>query len=121
VDDDGDSVEVLSYLIRQEGGAVRGARSGTEALELLLLWTPDVMLFDISMPAMDGFELLDALRGLERLRDIPAVAVTAHAFERDKCQCIEAGFVEHVSKPYDASTLMQLIARLSPNRLAADG
>jgi CheY-like chemotaxis protein len=118
-DDDPDSLEVLTYLIRQEGGTVRTADSAREALEVLLTWTPDVLLLDIAMPEIDGFALLATIRGVERLRDVPAVAVTAHAYERDRERCIEAGFAEHVPKPYDAERLLGLIADLAAKKLAA--
>jgi CheY-like chemotaxis protein len=116
VDDDADSLEILAYLVGQEGGTVRGASSAREALELLLTWTPDVLLLDISMPEIDGYELLSTIRGVARLRDVPAIAVTAHAYETDKQRCIEAGFAEHISKPYDGAALLELVARLASEK-----
>jgi CheY-like chemotaxis protein len=113
VDDDPDNLELLQCLIAQEGGAVRGATSSREALRLLLQCTPHVLLLDISMPEGDGIELLAAIRGIDRLRDIPAIAVTAHAYAGDRERCIDAGFVEHVTKPYDGDALLALVARLS--------
>jgi CheY-like chemotaxis protein len=112
-DDDADNLEILQYLIGQEGGKVRSAASAREALELLLTWTPDVLVLDISMPDMDGYELLSAIRGVTRLREVPAVAVTAHAYERDRDRCIQAGFVQHLPKPYDPVTLIEVLAGLS--------
>jgi CheY-like chemotaxis protein len=112
-DDDADNLEILHYLIGQEGGKVRSAASAREALELLLTWTPDVLVLDISMPDMDGYELLSAIRGVTRLREVPAVAVTAHAYERDRDRCIQAGFVQHLPKPYDPVTLIEVLAGLS--------
>ncbi len=115
-DDDADSVAILEYLIAKEGGTVRTVKNAREALELLLTWTPDVLLLDIAMPDMDGVELLATVRGLARLRDVPAVAVTALAYESDRARCIEAGFVEHVSKPYEAEMLLDLIAALGSKK-----
>ena len=74
-EDNVDDREILEYLLGQHGGAVRSARTAREALEALLTWTPDVLLLDISMPDMDGFELLATIRGVARLRQVPAVAV----------------------------------------------
>jgi CheY-like chemotaxis protein len=116
-DDNADAVEILHYLICQQGGSVRSSRTGRGALEALLTWTPDILLLDISMPDMDGFQLLSTIRGISRLREVPAVAVTAHAYERDKDRCLGAGFVEHVAKPYDPDGLMHLVARLAPTKL----
>jgi CheY-like chemotaxis protein len=118
-DDDADSREVLEYIVHQAGGTVRSAATANEALEVLLTWTPDVLLLDISMPTMDGFELLETIRGVSRLREIPAVAVTAHAYAADRQRCIEAGFAEHVSKPYDGDALLDLVARLAPKKASA--
>ena len=116
-DDDADNLEILSFLIGLEGGTVRGARTAREALELLLTWTPDVLLLDISMPEMDGYELLAAIRGVQRFREIPAVAVTAHAYEHDKQRAKDAGFAEHITKPYDAATLIGLVEKLAPKKV----
>jgi CheY-like chemotaxis protein len=120
VDDAPDSLEVLTYLVGQEGGTVRGAANARDALEILLEWTPQILLLDISMPDMNGYELLTTIRGMARLSEIPAVAVTAHAFAAehafaaDQQKSLEAGFAAHVSKPYDADALMALVAALAP-------
>ncbi len=118
-DDDADNLEILTYLIGLEGGVVRGARTARDALELLLTWTPDVLLLDISMPEMDGYELLAAIRGVQRFCDIPAIAVTAHAYEHDKQRAKDAGFREHITKPYDAAVLIDLVEKLAPKRVTA--
>jgi len=112
-DDDADNREILQYLIGQQGGTVRSAATAHDALEMLDTWTPDLMVLDISMPDIDGYQLLQTIRGVARLRTVPAVAVTAHAFERDKLRCIEAGFVKHVPKPYDPTVLIELLAGLA--------
>jgi CheY-like chemotaxis protein len=112
-DDDADNLEILQYLIGRQGGTVRSAGSARDALEMLLTWTPDLLVLDISMPDIDGYELLQTIRGVARLRSVPAVAVTAHAYEQDKRRCLEAGFVEHVPKPYDPESLIDLLAGLA--------
>ena len=115
-DDDADNREILQYLIGQQGGTVRSAGSARAALEMLLTWTPDVLVLDISMPDIDGYQLLQTIRGVDRLRSVPAVAVTAHAYERDKLRCIEAGFVEHVPKPYDPGALIEILASIAVHK-----
>jgi CheY-like chemotaxis protein len=112
VDDDTDNLEIISYVVGQEGGSVRSARSARSALKMLLDWTPDLLLFDLSMPDIDGFELLTTVRGIARLHSVPAIAVTAHAFEADKRRCLEAGFARHISKPYDPNDLLLQIAQV---------
>ncbi len=117
VDDDRDSLEALEYLISQEGAIVKKAKNAREALDLLLTWTPDVLVLDIALPEVDGYELLTTIRGIERLREVPAVAVTALAFEHDKERSAEAGFAAHVSKPYEIEALVDLIGRLVAKNL----
>ena len=112
VDDDPDGLEALEYLISKEGAVVQKAKNAREALELLVTWTPDVLLLDIAMPEVDGYELLTTIRGIERLREVPAVAVTALAYERDKERSAEAGFAAHLSKPYEIDVLVDLIGSL---------
>ncbi len=120
VDDDADGLGLLEFVLEREGATVRKAESAREALEILPFWTPDVMLLDISLPEMDGYELLKAIRRAPAMRNVPAVAVTAHAFERDKLRSIEAGFSVHVSKPYDTEALVYLIANLKPSAPSSD-
>ena len=112
VDDDRDSLEALEYLISNEGAIVKKAKNAREALDLLLTWTPDVLLLDLAMPEVDSYALLTTIRGIERLREVPAVAVTARAFGRDKERSAEAGFAAHVSKPYEIEALIHLIGGL---------
>jgi CheY-like chemotaxis protein len=118
-DDDADTVEILEYLIRERGGEVRSAKNAREALEHLLTWTPDVLLLDIAMPDGDGFELLETIRGVARLRDVPAVSISADVVGDARIRCIDAGFVEHVSKPFDADALLALVADLAGMKPAA--
>ena len=118
-DDDADTIAVLAEFIADEGATVRTAKSALEALEVLRRWTPDVMLFDISMPEMDGCELLTIIRRQPALRGILAVAVTGYGEARDRLRYAEAGFEAHITKPFDGETLVQLIASLVPHPHAA--
>jgi CheY-like chemotaxis protein len=118
-DDDADTVAVLAEFIADEGATVRTAKSALEALEALRRWRPDVMLLDISMPDMDGCELLRVLRRQPALRGILAVAVTGYGEASDRVRCAEAGFEAHITKPFDGDTLVQLIASLVPHPHAA--
>ncbi len=112
-DDDADNLDGLEFLIADEGATVRTAGSAREALNVLRTWTPDVILLDVSLPDMDGCELLATIRREPTLREVPAVAVTGHALARDRRRCREAGFAEHMTKPLDLDALIRLIARLA--------
>jgi CheY-like chemotaxis protein len=118
VDNDVDNLDIVELIIAEHGGTVRSATSGREVLEVLRTWRPDVILLDISMPEMDGYDLLAAIRREPALRSIPAVAVTAHGYARDKQRSEDAGFVRHITKPIDIETLIRVIAELAPKKLA---
>jgi CheY-like chemotaxis protein len=118
-DNDADSLDVIEFVIASQGATVRSATSAREALEILRTWRPDVMLLDIAMPEMDGYDLLTAIRREPSLRGIPAVAVTGHAYARDKQRAEAVGFARHITKPVDIDTLIGVIAELVPVKLAA--
>ncbi len=91
--------------------------TGFEAIQALKTSTPNLILLDISLPGMDGIEVLSRLRSNERLRDIPVVALTAHAVSGDRERFLEAGFNDYVAKPIvNEEAFLQSIKRwLSQN------
>jgi CheY-like chemotaxis protein len=109
VDDEVDIVELLEFAITDAGATVRSATSGRAALELLPLWKPDVMLLDIDMPEMNGYELLSIIRHDPALEHVPAVAVTGSDRDRDKERTFAQGFSVHVMKPFNPDVLIDLI------------
>jgi signal transduction histidine kinase/ActR/RegA family two-component response regulator len=109
VDDEPDSVELLSYSLAQVGGTVTAARSGHDALVALKHHRPDVVLTDIQMPEMDGFELLDEIRRISTNGPPPVIAITAHARGDDATRAADAGFAAHVTKPVDLPRLVSTI------------
>ena len=119
-DDDAEVLEVLEDLIADEGATVRSATSARGALEVLRTWTPDVLLLDLSMPDMDGCELLMLIHRQADLREVPAVAVTGYDDARDRKRCTQAGFAGHITKPFFVETLVNLIATLAPKPSHAD-
>ncbi|MGB3655473.1 MAG: PAS domain S-box protein, partial [Rivularia sp. (in: cyanobacteria)] len=79
VDDEVDSCELIAFLLEQEGATVTTAASASEALESIAKSTPDLLISDIGMPDMDGYELIETIRASEKGKSIPAIAVTAYA------------------------------------------
>lgn len=106
VDDLEENLVSLEALLRREDLTVLKARSGEEALELLLAHDVALALLDVQMPGMDGFELAEFLRGSERTRHIPIIFVTAgSADQQRRFRGYEAGAVDFIQKPIEADIL----------------
>ena len=112
VDDNADALELLEAALSQAGATVRIASSGAEAVELWEVQPSDVLLCDLAMPRMSGFELLAVIREMDRKRgrNTPAIAVTAHATEEQVARSAQAGFQMHVAKPFDANRLIRAVS-----------
>ncbi len=114
VDDEPDVLELLPGVLEQFGARVRTAASGREALEDLRREGTDVVIADIGMPEMDGYELIRRIRDLDgEVRDVPAIALTAYAAESDRRKALEAGFQLHLAKPVEPHQLVAAIARVA--------
>lgn len=106
VDDVEENLLALEGLLRRDGLELLKARSGHEALELLLQHEVALALLDVQMPGMDGFELAELMRGIERTRQIPIIFLTAMATnEHRRFQGYEAGAVDYLLKPLDPQIL----------------
>jgi CheY-like chemotaxis protein len=106
---------MLSILLEGCGAEVRTANSATDALEQLKTWSPNVLICDIGMPAIDGYELIRRIRSDETLRSahIPAVALTALARIEDRVKALSAGYQMHVAKPIEPVELVSMIASVA--------
>jgi two-component system CheB/CheR fusion protein len=113
VDDDEDTTALLRYLLEMNGAKVTTANSGSEALDLAREAHFDVVLSDISMPSMDGFEFVRRLRALPGKEDVRVVALTGFGRKEDVEQAENEGFVAHLTKPFDVEALLQFLSRLS--------
>jgi PAS domain S-box-containing protein len=111
VDDEADALESLSRTLTDSGATVFAAQSAHAALELVQAESPHVLVSDIGMPDMDGYELLRRVRTLDGVAaEVPAIALTAFARPSDRLQSLRAGYVAHLSKPADP---VQLLATIS--------
>jgi HAMP domain-containing protein/signal transduction histidine kinase/CheY-like chemotaxis protein len=119
IDDDIRNIFSLASALEEYGINLRYAESGRAGLELLKI-TPevDVMLVDIMMPDMDGYETMREIRALPQFADLPVVAVTAKAMKGDRHKCIQAGASDYVSKPVDIDQLISVL-RVSIRRADA--
>jgi PAS domain S-box-containing protein len=115
VDDDDDSRDLVVSILEKCEAITVPASSGEQALSLIEQQVPDVLVSDIGMPGMDGYELMRTIRALpnERAQKVPAVAVTAYARTEDKCRALAEGFQLHVAKPIEPAAFATAVAHLS--------
>jgi CheY-like chemotaxis protein len=112
IDDEPDSLEVASRILRFYGAIVYTAANGQEGLELIRRQRPKFVISDLSMPVMDGWEMLFEIQQDRHIAQIPIIALTAHAMVGDRTRAIEAGFYNYLTKPLTASTFMGDLLRL---------
>ena len=112
VDDSEDTTEMVQHLLEIGGATVCAATSGSEALRFAREREFDVVLSDISMPEMDGFEFLSRLRKLPGKEALPAVALTGFGRPEDVQRASDQGFYAHLTKPFDLQTLARLLQKI---------
>ncbi len=110
VDDSLTVRKITSRLLLREGYQVVLAKDGVDALEQLIDERPDVILSDIEMPRMDGFDFVRNLRADERLRNIPVIMITSRTADKHRNYALEIGANHYLGKPYDEDQLLGLIA-----------
>jgi two-component system cell cycle response regulator len=119
IEDHPDNMELMVYLLSAAGYAYRCAVDGAEGLEMVRSERPDLIVCDLQMPVMDGFEVLRRLRDDESLCHTPIVAVTAQSMPGDRQKVLRAGFDGYFSKPIEPQTFVtQLEAWLPPDKRA---
>jgi len=112
VDDVADVTEMISLFLGHAGFDVVTAQSATAALELAEAQAFDVIISDIGMPGMNGYQLAEALRDLPEYRQVPMIAVTGYSMYDDRERALQSGFDAHLVKPIDPSALLDLISEL---------
>jgi chemosensory pili system protein ChpA (sensor histidine kinase/response regulator) len=115
VDDSLSVRRVLSNLVRSAGWTPLAARDGVEALERIQRSprAPDVILLDIEMPRMDGYELAASLKGQQAYRDIPIVMITSRAGDKHRRKALDLGVDDYLVKPYQDEVLLNVIRRVT--------
>ena len=101
VDDNQDSRELVIKILKKSGYQLIEAVDGEDALNKVAAAPPDLILMDISLPKIDGHEVTRRLKGQEAYKDIPIIALTAHAMKGDKEKALAAGCAGYISKPVD--------------------
>jgi CheY-like chemotaxis protein len=110
VDDNADAADSLAILLRMAGCQVEVAYDGSETLELASSFKPDVVLLDIGLPGMDGYEVARKLREMPEMKEIVLVAVTGYGRDDDRIRTRDAGFQFHLTKPINHQSLRSLLA-----------
>lgn len=109
VDDNQEGAEILAEALGELGFLTHTAFDGPSALELLGAFKPDVMLIDVGLPVMDGYELVRRLRADAGLASIRLIALTGYGQESDRRRALEAGFDQHLVKPVDLDRLQSML------------
>jgi CheY-like chemotaxis protein len=112
VDDNRDAADSLALLLRLAGYEVQVAYTGSDALEAVRSFQPQVLLQDLQMPDMSGYDVARRLREQPAAKKVVLVAVSGHGSEGDRRRSLEAGFDHHLVKPVDLYALQQVLASL---------
>src|SRR6185503_6652094 len=114
VDDQQDTRELITLALSRYGAEVKASDSASTALQLVKDWKPHVVVSDIGLPGMDGYDFVRQLRELEADGErIPAIAVTGYAGAIDESKALNAGYEVHLSKPIELNKLVAVIAQVS--------
>jgi two-component system, cell cycle response regulator DivK len=116
VDDHEDNRQILRVLLASAGYVMIEAQNGEAALAAALSERPDLILMDIQLPDLDGYEVTRRIKSNPRSHDVPIIAVTSYALSDDEQKALAAGCIAYVAKPYSP---MQLLAKIK-KYLASD-
>ncbi|MCK8061303.1 MULTISPECIES: response regulator transcription factor [unclassified Fusibacter] len=109
IEDDEHIVELLKYNLEENGYSVHYSTNGSEGLELVTNILPDVLLLDLMIPELDGFEVCKRLKQNEQTREVPIIMLTAKGSEMDKVLGLEIGADDYLTKPF---SIRELLARV---------
>jgi two-component system cell cycle response regulator DivK len=116
VEDNEENRDSLSRRLQRRGFAIVTAADGKAGLVMAQTEKPDLILMDMNMPELDGWEATRQIKALEGLGDVPVLALTAHALAGDKERALQAGCTDYHTKPVDFSKLLAQIESILQNR-----
>jgi two-component system phosphate regulon response regulator PhoB len=111
VEDDPHVLRQIAFALEHEGYAVTTATAGDDALRQLMLDRPDLLVTDVMMPGLDGYDLVDQLRRDEKLCDLPVIMVTARTADEDISKGFSSGTDIYIEKPFKPSELVAFVRR----------
>jgi len=109
VDDEPDIVKLITLKLVNEGFKVFGANDGQEALKKVAEEKPDLIILDISMPKMDGWEVCEKLKAQPESKDIPIIMLTALGYIAEEFKGLQMGAIRYIKKPFDADDLITAV------------
>ena len=112
VDDNVDAAETLTTFLDMIGMEARSVHDGNAAVQAALAFSPDLVLLDIGLPGMSGYDVARAMRAQPQLAGITLVALTGWGAEDDRRRAKDAGFDHHLTKPVDLSVLEDMLRRV---------
>jgi two-component system cell cycle response regulator len=115
IDDNQDNRDLVEYLLRARGHSPRIATGGSEGVTMALAEPPDLILLDIRMPEMDGYDVVAALRAASALTHTRVVAITASAMAEDRKRITDAGFDGYIQKPIEPEAFVDQIEKFLPH------
>jgi two-component system, cell cycle response regulator DivK len=109
VEDNYDNFEMVRFLLERVDYTVIGARTGREAVNSARENKPDVILMDLSLPELDGWEAAREIKNDPEIAHIPLIALTAHTLPGDRKKAMEAGFDDYISKPINVPAFYEIV------------
>lgn len=111
-EDERDIRELLKFTLQFAGHTITEAANGAEAVDLATAKTPDLIMTDVRMPRMTGYEVCRALKKIDTVKDIPVIILTARGQDEEVAEGMDAGAVDYITKPFGAVELTERIAEI---------
>ncbi|MDT8369304.1 MAG: response regulator [Longimicrobiales bacterium] len=121
IEDDEQNRYLVVYLLERHGYRVRAASTAAEGIRLAEEELPSMILLDIQLPEVDGYAAVRALRAIDAFRDLPVVAITAHALPADRARALEAGCTAWLRKPIEPDSFLDTLRELGLGPPPEDG
>ncbi|MBN1780598.1 response regulator [bacterium] len=109
IEDNDKNLYLLRFLIEKLGHRVIEARDGLNGVKVAMIEKPDVILMDIQLPAMDGYEATQEIRSMDSFRNVPIIAITSYAMEGDREKSLAAGCTDYIEKPIKPEQFIERI------------
>lgn len=112
IDDEEDVITLVKEILKRDRYEILGALSGADGIEMALKLRPDLILLDINMPEMDGWEVLSALKMDEDTKEIPVAIFTVRDDARDKLYSFQHGALDYITKPFTSQALLDRVSKI---------